>query len=72
MSYRIECRYLSGWDDAEWTETGDDNVERPLRFATLELANQAIDEFIKTTDEAHKAGHLDAPYDRADFRAVPA
>lgn len=68
--FKIECRYLSGWADAEWTETGADGVVRPLRFATLELANQAIDEFIAETAEAHKAGNLDAPYDRAEFRAV--
>ena len=72
MSYRVEMQYLGGWADAEWTETGpDDDVEHPLRFSTLELAHQAIDEFIADTVEAHKAGNLDAPYDRADFRAVP-
>lgn len=69
--FKIECRYLSGWADAEWTETGADDVARPLWFPTLELAVAAIDEFIADTKEAHLAGNLDSPYDRADFRAVP-
>lgn len=68
--FKIECRYLGGWADAEWTESDKSGAVKPCRFATLEEANAEIDDFIADTAEAYKAGNLDAPYDRADFRAV--
>jgi len=68
--FKIEHFFLSGWEDAGWIETGADDADRPSRFATLEAANQAIDEFIADSVAAHAAGDLSAAYDRAEFRAV--
>lgn len=66
-AFLVECNFTYGWDDAGWTVNGE-----PQRFASEADAQAAIDELIKDTEEAVRLGHMEASYDRADYRAVPA
>ena len=63
--WMVECRYLGGWGDAEWT---DDDV--PLRFKTKKEAEAAIDEFIQETKQAYRRGHMAGTNSRHEYRAV--
>jgi hypothetical protein len=66
MPYKIQQDFCGHWEDAPWTED-----EKPLRFATLELANAAIDEHIADCAAAVKAGDMETGYAREEFQAVP-
>lgn len=63
--WMVECRYLGGWGDAEWLED-----DKPMRFPTKEVAEEAIDDFIQESVEAELSGFMEDAYDRADYRAV--
>lgn len=65
--FMVECNFTYGWDDAGWTVNG-----KPQRFASEADAQAAIDELIKDTKEAVSLGHMEASYDRSDYRTVPA
>ena len=71
MAYKVELRYLSGWDDAEWTEEGEDG-EKPLRFQTVEAAQSAIDAFLAQGKVAVLEGDMDTEGSRDDYRIVHA
>jgi hypothetical protein len=60
----VECRYLGGWGDAEWTEN-----DEPMRFKTKKEAERAINEFINDTKIAAKRGDMLA-HDRNECRAI--
>lgn len=69
--FKVECRYASGWEDAEWTiDHGRGPV--PMRFTTKKKAQAEIDEFVKETKAAARSGDLDAPHRKSDYRIVEA
>lgn len=43
MQYKIEMKYIYGWDDAGWTEEMDEE-SKPWRFKTAAQAQRALDE----------------------------
>jgi len=59
-------QYAYEWADAEWTEDG-----KPMRFATEEEANAAIEDFLDDAVDSYLKGYLDEPYYREEFRVVP-
>lgn len=65
--WKVQQLIGGGWDDAEWTED-----EKRLRFASKAAAEAAIDEFIADVADAVRQGNMSEPYDRREFRAVPA
>jgi len=68
MSWLVEIKFLfGGWEDC-WTETGADDVDRPLRFSTRWLAEDAVEEFVRDTHEEFLKGNLSSPYLRSDCR----
>jgi hypothetical protein len=69
MPYKIELRYIYGWDDAEWTEETD-GVEVPLRFRTRDEAMTALEEFFAGIRTAVAAGNMDTEEDLNDYRIV--
>ena len=69
MAYKIELRYLFGWDDAEWTEEDEGRV-KPLRFQTVEAAQTALNEFFSEVKTAVAEGNMDSEEARHDFRIV--
>jgi hypothetical protein len=71
MAYKIELRYLSGWGDAEWT-IDDGNGEVPLRFPTVESAQDALEEFFAAVKVAVAEGDMDIEEARSDYRIVEA
>lgn len=42
-TYKVECNYIYGWDDAGWSVM-DDEGERPLHFDSQVEAQAEIDE----------------------------
>ena len=71
MAFKIECRYLSGWDDAEWTEADADG-ERPQRFADRPAAQAALDEFFAEVQSAVRDGDRSTEESPDDYRIVEA
>jgi len=71
MLYKIELKYIYGWDDAEWTEENNDGVgPKPWRFHTVEAAQTAIDEFFADVRTAVTEGNMDREEDKNDYRIV--
>lgn len=58
MRYKIEVIYISGWDDACWTEYRH-GVTRRLRFQTVASAQRAIDKFFDDVKDAAAVGNVD-------------
>lgn len=71
MQYKIEMRYLYGWDDAGWTEETDGKT-KAMRFEYVGLAQAAIDEFFADVKVAVLAGDMDTEAVRGDYRIVAA
>ena len=63
--WKIEQRFLSGWNDGCWTED-----DKPLYFKTKRGAERAIDELVKDAKAAVRRGDMAFPYKRSDYRAV--
>jgi hypothetical protein len=68
--YKIEVIYTSGWGDAGWTEETD-GVIRPLRFKTINCAQQALDDFSNHVKAAVAAGNMDTQENHYHYRIVP-
>ncbi|HAO99690.1 MAG TPA: hypothetical protein DCQ83_06555 [Fibrobacteres bacterium] len=68
MSYKIELRYLYGWDDAGWTEEKDGVKEAPLRFGSFDEAQIALNEFFDDVSAAVMAGNIDQEKNICDYR----
>jgi hypothetical protein len=69
--WKIECRYVYGWDNAGWEcDTADGKVQIAELFNCEEAANLAIDEFIVDCQEAVLAGDMEAAPLRETYRAV--
>lgn len=71
MKYKIECRYLYGWDDAEWTEEFG-GIVAPLRFKSTEEARTALNAFFAQIRTAVLEGNLDVEERSEHYRIVPA
>jgi hypothetical protein len=71
MQFKIELRYLGGWDDACWTEEADQKP-KPLRFETVDDAQAALREFFADVANAVAAGDMDVPESPEDYRIVAA
>jgi len=70
--FKVQHHFSYGWDDAGWTETDPvSDKAQPLRFATPEEAQVAIDELVAGTVEAVLAGNMPEGYSRGDFRVMP-
>ena len=71
MHYKIELRYLCGWDDAGWTEEirGETN---PMRFENVEQGQAALDEFFAGVKAAVASGDMDTEEVSEDYRIVGA
>jgi len=69
MAYKIEARYLYGWDDAEWTEE-EDGITTPLRFKTIGCAQTALEEFFAHVRKAVIAGNMDSEENPNHYRIV--
>lgn len=67
MLYKIEMKYIYGWDDASWTEEDDDG-ERPLQFQYVHDAQSAIDEYLADVNSAVAAGDMDVDDSPSNFR----
>lgn len=71
MLYKIEMRYIYGWDDAGWEEgDGDDAELKPLRFHSRSEAQTAINEFLADVKDAVAAGDMDMEENPNDYRIV--
>ena len=66
MKWKVEHRFLHGWDDAGWTFEG-----KPMIFGSKVEADMEIDDFFKDIDEAVKNGDMEGTYRKEDFRAIP-
>ena len=71
MPYKVELRYVYGWDDAGWTE-GLDTVTRPTRFASTSEAEAALEAFFTEIRSAVRDGYMQFDADPRDYRIVPA
>lgn len=69
--FKVETFCNLNWEDAGWVDEKSGGDTTPARFATLEEADAAINEFIRDTDNAFSQGFLVDPYFRSDYRAVP-
>lgn len=69
MCYKVEMKYLCGWDDANWTENNDEG-SRPMRFESIHLAQSAIDDFFAEVKAAIAAGDMDTAENSKDYRIV--
>ena len=69
MNYKIELRYLFGWEGAGWTEA-DDRGERPLRFNDRFAAQTALAEFFAEVRTAVRNGDMDIGASPDDYRIV--
>ena len=67
MPYKIEALYVSGWDDAGWT---DDDGERttPVRFPTTDEAQAAIDGIVAAVKAAVASGDMEFEEVRDNYR----
>jgi len=71
MRYKIQLRYIYGWDDAGWTEEIN-GIEEPMRFETIEQAQAALEEFFAEITIAVAAGDMDMEENPDDYRIVDA
>lgn len=71
MLYKIELRYIHGWDDAGWTEESDDGFQ-PKRFQNIEYAYAALEEFFAGVKASVIEGNMDMEEKRCDYRIVEA
>jgi hypothetical protein len=71
MPYKIELRYIYGWDDAEWTYEDDAGIT-PMRFCTVDDAQAELDEFFAAVKAAVVAGNMDTKENPDDYRIVEA
>jgi len=69
MLYKVEMRFLYGWDDAGWEE-GDETEERPMRFCTKADAQAELEEFFAGVKAAVAAGNMDMEENPRDYRIV--
>ena len=69
MPYKIELRYFYGWDDADWTEDSGEE-SKPMRFANIPEAEEALNEFFEHVKAAVLAGNVDSEANRQDYRIV--
>ena len=67
MRYKIELKCVFCWDDAGWTEETD-GVTRPLRFATVDEAQEALDKYFAHVKTAVLAGNMDTEAVSDDYR----
>jgi hypothetical protein len=71
VPYKIELKYIYGWDDAEWTGENNDGVApTPMRFRTIEAAQTAINEFFAVVSAAVTEGSMGIEEDKNDYRIV--
>lgn len=71
MAFKIQHQYTYGWDDFERSNS-DVQDSPPVTYPTEDDANTALYEFIRDTNAAVRAGHMESGYTRAQFRVVPA
>ncbi len=69
MSYKIELRYTSGWDDAGWFDETE-GKSKPTRFGTFAEAQVALDDFFADVKSAVAAGDMKTDDDHTDYRIV--
>jgi hypothetical protein len=69
MLYKVEMKYLYGWDDANWTEENDE-VRKPMRFESIHRAQSKIDDFFAKVKAAIAAGDMDTEENSNDYRIV--
>ena len=69
MPYKIELRYIYGWDDAGWADESNDEL-KPTRFGTKMEAQMALDEFFAIAKTAVTDGNMDNEKEPKDFRIV--
>ena len=74
MKYKIEARYVFGWDDAGWAESVGSAGSRwkPLRFRTRAAAEAALREYFEAVKKAVALGAMDREERAADFRVAEA
>jgi len=71
MLYKVEMRYLYGWDDAGWEE-GDDTEIKPIRFHSRAEAQAELDDFFARVKDAVAANNMDMEENETDYRIVDA
>jgi hypothetical protein len=71
MAFKIELRYVYGWDDAGWTEDGGAGPA-PLRFPTIAAARTAMEMFFAEVRAAVRRGDMDVEENPVDYRIVEA
>ena len=67
MAYKIEMKYVYGWDDAGWTYEDDE----PMRFGSIDEARAEVEYFFAKVNDAAIDG-TDPGYSPSDFRIVVA
>jgi hypothetical protein len=71
--FKVECLFSDGWDDAGWSDTEElfgEEVEVPVRFDSIEEAQQAINEHVRDSEASFASGDLDEPYYLSEYRVV--
>ena len=69
--YKIEQKFIHGWDDAGWAEEIN-GVEKPLRFPNHAAAEKEIKDLITSVKEAVAAGDMESEYNPEDYRVMEA
>lgn len=69
MRYKVEMKYLGGWDDAGWTEETDEG-SKPLRFESVRKAQAELDDLFADVKAAVASGDMDIEENPNDYRIV--
>lgn len=71
MRYKIETKYVYGWDEAGWTDDTDDG-NKLLRFECVREAEAELVSFFASVKAAVASGDMDIEENPADYRIVGA
>ncbi len=69
MRYRVEIKYIYGWDDAGWTDETDED-SKPTRFESVQEAQAELDDHFAKVRAVVAFGDMDIEENPADYRIV--
>jgi hypothetical protein len=69
MRYKVEMKYIYGWDDAGWTDETDED-SKPTRYETILEAQAELDDHFAKVKAAVAFGDMDIEENTADYRIV--
>lgn len=69
MPYKVEMKYIYGWDDAGWTDEADEG-SKPTRFNSVQEAQAELEDLFADVKAAVTSGDMDIEENPADYRIV--